>query len=98
MTTLHADDVHAGDVIDYHGELHHIVRVERRDGWAWPIACDATGWAIALGHQLDVPHHDTESPSPTRRHRGEAVVAEGRQRWLAGLGSIVDTAGQRSSL
>ena len=63
MTTIRADEVHPGDAIDYHGELHHITRVERRDGWAWPIACDDTGWAIALGHDLDVLHGPTDAPS-----------------------------------
>ena len=72
MTTMDADEVRPGDVIDCDGELHHIVRVERRDGWAWPIACDDTGWAIALGHDLVVSHGDTDSPSSTRRHSGEA--------------------------
>jgi hypothetical protein len=52
---MSADEVHPGDVIDYHGELHHITRVERRDGWAWAIACDDTGWAIALEQDLGEP-------------------------------------------
>ena len=63
MTTMGADEIHPGDAIDYHGELHHITRVERRDGWAWPIACDDTGWAIALGHNPDTPHGHTDTPS-----------------------------------
>jgi hypothetical protein len=29
-----------------------ITNVEHRDGWAWPVAADGTGWAIALGRQL----------------------------------------------
>jgi hypothetical protein len=52
MTTMRSDDVHPGDVIEYHGELHRITRVERADGWAWPIACDDAGWAIALGDDV----------------------------------------------
>jgi hypothetical protein len=67
MTTMHADEVRPGDVIECHGELHHIVRVERRDGWAWPIACDDTGWAIALGHELVVPHRLTVADAPSQR-------------------------------
>jgi hypothetical protein len=65
MTTMHADEVHPGDVIDYHGELHQITRVERRDGWAWPVACDDTGWAMALGPNAVVPDGDTDSLSPS---------------------------------
>jgi hypothetical protein len=52
MTTIHAHDLRPGDVIAYHGQDHLITRVERCDGWAWPIAADGTGWAIALGYQL----------------------------------------------
>ena len=45
--------MHAGDVVDYHGELHRITRVERHNGWAWPVACDDdTGWAIATSDEL----------------------------------------------
>ena len=63
MTTVGADDVHPGDAIDYHGELHHITRVEHRDGWAWPIACDDAGWAIALGHQSIERNDHADPPS-----------------------------------
>ena len=52
MTTIHADELLPGDVVDYDGQLHVVTQVERGDGWAWPIAADGTGWAIALGHQL----------------------------------------------
>jgi hypothetical protein len=52
MTTIHADELRPGDVITYDGHNHRITHVERDDGWAWPIATDDTGWAIALGHQL----------------------------------------------
>ncbi len=52
MTTIHADELQPGDVVAYDGQRHVITDVERRDGWAWPIAADGTGWAIALGHQL----------------------------------------------
>ena len=52
MTTIYADDLQPGDVVEYHGLAHHITRVDRRQGWAWPIASDDTGWAMALGHDL----------------------------------------------
>ena len=52
VTTIHADELQPGDVFVYDGHRHHITRIDRRDGWAWPIAGDDTGWAIALGHQL----------------------------------------------
>jgi hypothetical protein len=61
MTSMRADELRPGDVIDYNGELHHICRVERREGWAWPIASDDTGWAIALGGDLVVPKGDPDS-------------------------------------
>ena len=55
MTITDADEVHAGDVVDYHGQLHRITRVERHNGWAWAVACDDdTGWAIAISHELIV--------------------------------------------
>ena len=52
MTTIHADEIRPGDVVAYDGEQHRITEVELREGWAWPVAADGTGWAIALGHQL----------------------------------------------
>jgi hypothetical protein len=52
MTTIHADELEPGDVVVYRGDAHHITHVERRDGWAWPVASDDTGWAIALDHDL----------------------------------------------
>jgi hypothetical protein len=52
MTTIHADELRPGDVMIYGGNVRHITRVDREDTWAWPIAADDTGWAIALSHQL----------------------------------------------
>jgi hypothetical protein len=52
MTAIHADELRPGDVVAYDGHHHQIVHIDRRDGWAWPIATDSTGWAIALGNQL----------------------------------------------
>ena len=52
MHTIHADELQPGDVIVYDRHIHQITHVDREDGWAWPIASDDTGWAIALSHQL----------------------------------------------
>ena len=52
MTTIHADQLQPGDVVVYHGHTHRISHIHRRDGWAWPVAADDTGWAIALGRDL----------------------------------------------
>jgi hypothetical protein len=58
MTTIHAELLQPGDVVVYRGHQHQITHIDRRDGWAWPIAADKTGWAIALGHYLiDVHRH-----------------------------------------
>ena len=55
MMTIYADEIQPGDVLQYNGCQHQIIRIERRAGWAWPIGIDATGWAIALGHHpIDV--------------------------------------------
>ena len=52
MTTIHAHEIQPGDVVVYGGRIHQITRVDRRDGWSWPVAADDTGWAIALDHNL----------------------------------------------
>jgi hypothetical protein len=52
MTTIHADELRPGDLVAYGGRNHLIMRVERGDGWSWPVADDGTGWAIALSRQL----------------------------------------------
>jgi hypothetical protein len=52
MMTIHADDLQPGDVVVYDGYVRRVTRVSRRDGWAWPVASDDSGWAIALGHAL----------------------------------------------
>jgi hypothetical protein len=51
-TTIHADELRPGDVLEYGGQTHRIVDVVRNSGWLWPIACDGTGWAIALSPDL----------------------------------------------
>ena len=58
MTTIHADQLQPGDVVVYNGHHHQITHVERRRGWAWPIAADDSGWAIALGHELIDVHRN----------------------------------------
>jgi hypothetical protein len=52
VRTFHADELQPGDVVWYGGQTHRITHVERRNGWAWPVAGDSTGWAIALDHSL----------------------------------------------
>ena len=52
MIEIHADELQAGDVIEYAGHRHLIALVDRRPGWLWPIATDDTGWAIALDHNV----------------------------------------------
>jgi hypothetical protein len=49
---IHADELEPGDAFEWDGRVHTITLVERREGWAWPIAVDGTGWAIALGHHM----------------------------------------------
>jgi hypothetical protein len=50
MTMIPADELQPGDTVVWDGRCHTITNVDRRDGWAWPIAVDGTGWAIALDH------------------------------------------------
>jgi hypothetical protein len=52
MTTICAHDVQPGDIVDYHGHPRRVSNVERRDGWAWPVAFDDFGWGMALGDDL----------------------------------------------
>ena len=52
MTRIHADELRPGDVVALDGERHRITHVDLRAGWAWPIAGDDHGWAMALGHSL----------------------------------------------
>ena len=49
MTEIRADELRAGDIVEYRGARHVICRIDRSDGAAWPVASDGTGWAIALG-------------------------------------------------
>jgi hypothetical protein len=56
MTTIQADDLQAGDVVDYHGHPHRVTHIDRRNGRVWPVAFDDAGWAMALGHDLVTVH------------------------------------------
>ena len=50
-TSVQADELRPGDLLDHGGRPHRITDVVRRAGWSWPIAIDGTGWAIALDHR-----------------------------------------------
>jgi hypothetical protein len=54
MMTIHADELRPGDVVAYDGHYRKVTHVDRRGGWAWPVAADDSGWAMALGHLIDV--------------------------------------------
>jgi len=54
MTTIHADELKTGDIVEYLGTPHRVSHVDRLAGWAWPVAYDDGGWAMALGHQAVV--------------------------------------------
>jgi hypothetical protein len=57
MTTICAEQLRPGDVVvDDHGQVHAVTHVDRGDGWAWPVAFDDAGWAMALGRQLVAVH------------------------------------------
>ena len=51
MVIIQADQVRPGDIVEYHGVRHLVSEVRHQRGAAWPVACDASGWAIALGTQ-----------------------------------------------
>lgn len=48
---IKAEQVRAGDIVEYGGERHLVTEVRHPCGAAWPMACDGAGWAIALGAQ-----------------------------------------------
>ena len=48
---IEAEQVRAGDIVEYGGVRHLVTEVRRPSGASWPLACDGAGWAIALGHQ-----------------------------------------------
>jgi len=47
--SISANQLRAGDVVDYGGRWHRVTDVVRLVGGSWPIAVENTGWAIALG-------------------------------------------------
>jgi hypothetical protein len=49
MTTIHADELRPGDVVDYHGQRHCVTQIDRHGGWSFRVAFDDPSWAIALG-------------------------------------------------
>lgn len=48
---IEAEQIRIGDIVEQHGVRHVVSAVRRPAGASWPIACDGTGWGIALGHQ-----------------------------------------------
>jgi len=48
-TTIHTDELRPGDIVDYHGQRHCVTHIDRHGGWAFSVAFDDAGWAIALG-------------------------------------------------
>jgi hypothetical protein len=53
MVMIHALELRAGDVVvDDAGCGHEVVHIDRGKGWAWPVAFDDAGWAMALGGEL----------------------------------------------
>jgi hypothetical protein len=82
MVTVHADEIQPGDVLVYDGYERRITRVDHRDGWAWPIATDDSGWAVALDrHLVEVRRLATlhvigeDDPGPQGREAGEGCGA-----------------------
>jgi hypothetical protein len=51
VVIIQADQIRPGDIVEYHGVRHLVSEVRQGRGASWPVACDATGWAIALGTQ-----------------------------------------------
>lgn len=62
MTTIRADEIEVGDVVDYLGAPHRVSHVDHRAGWAWAVAYDDAGWAMAIGHDLVVVHRADGTP------------------------------------
>ena len=73
-----------------------ITDVERRDGWAWPVAADGTGWAIALGHRLVCVERLTRSMrSPATQ---AALAAPARTAFATQAGLAPRRSHQKSAL
>ena len=54
MSTIHADEIRPGDVVEYGGVPHRVSHIDRHAGWAWSVAYDDDGWAMAVGHDVVV--------------------------------------------
>ena len=79
MVTIHAVEIEPGDVLAYDGNERRITRVDRRDGWAWPIATDDSGWAVALDHPLvEVRRIARRFTSAEKTIRDRDVVKRGK--------------------
>jgi hypothetical protein len=75
VVTIHADEIQPGDVVAYGGYERRIARVDRRDGWAWPIASDDHGWAVALDdHLVDVRRVAMRCKSDAEATRDRDVI------------------------
>jgi hypothetical protein len=59
---IEAGQVRAGDVVEYGGVCHVVTEIRRPAGGAWAMACDGSGWAIALGAQPLVVARATPAP------------------------------------
>jgi hypothetical protein len=46
-----AEQLQAGDIVEYGGARHLVAEIRRPCGAAWAVAVDHDGWAIALGSQ-----------------------------------------------
>jgi hypothetical protein len=57
LKTVAATELRPGDIVIHRGELHPIDHVDRGAGWAWPVASDGAGWAIALGDVVAIMDH-----------------------------------------
>ena len=57
MKTVAANELRPGDTIIHRGKPHPIDHVHRGAGWAWPVASDGAGWAIALGDVVAILDH-----------------------------------------
>jgi hypothetical protein len=55
-----ADQLRAGDIVEYGGIRHLVTEIRRPAGGSWPMAVDRAGWAIALGAQ---PLHVDRPPA-----------------------------------
>ena len=84
---IYADELRPGDVVANDGHTRRITDVDRRAGWAWPIAVDGSGWAIALDHRL-IDVHRTRRAHPAGGVTGPLSGREARRastkRWRGG--------------